>query len=362
MINFPNKKAIGPVVTTVLLLVVAVVAVVGFNTWFTQYSSTTFVNVEQKSEKGNVLSVQGLIGDTLYLKSDNELNLSLLKVTDKNGVKMCGFDSSVEVNSSGLVGWWDLNQNDSGANGITDMSGNGNDGTVTSATFKNGANCYPFEDGCYEFDGVDDVIIISNEANFDFEKNEPFSMKMWFKTDSSAIQTLIGKGFNTIGLSGYLILATPTNLNVYLTNTWSSNAITKSMGMSYNDGDWHYIATTYDGSSTNAGLKLYIDGVNIDNGGLDTLTGTILNNEPLRIGNRGGTGPSPFNGSIDDVKIYNRALSANEIEQSYWSAIIHKETGINKIDLSICNLIKGDEYNILAFSNNNQIDYNLIAK
>jgi hypothetical protein len=71
---------------------------------------------------------------------------------------------------------------------------------------------------------------------------------------------------------------------------------------------------TYDGSSKAKGLKLYIDGkpaeVEITH---DTLTDTIRTSKPLRIGRRSPS--APFRGMIDEVRIYDRELTAAEIEQ-----------------------------------------------
>jgi prepilin-type N-terminal cleavage/methylation domain-containing protein len=75
------------------------------------------------------------------------------------------------------------------------------------------------------------------------------------------------------------------------------------------DGSWHHIAATYDGSS----MKLYLDGVlrwQKDQ------TGTI-NTAEGETGFIGGEGTSSFSGLVDDIRIYDRALTAVEIQQRY---------------------------------------------
>ena len=57
-----QKKAISPVVATALLLVVAVVAVVGFQSWFTTYQSGINTKVEQQSNAGSALTIERLEG------------------------------------------------------------------------------------------------------------------------------------------------------------------------------------------------------------------------------------------------------------------------------------------------------------
>lgn len=77
-----DKKGLGPVVGTALLLVVAVAAVVGFQSWFSEYSSTLFTDaeVESNSALANPVEVDRLIGNTLYLVNNNPENISVDKI------------------------------------------------------------------------------------------------------------------------------------------------------------------------------------------------------------------------------------------------------------------------------------------
>ncbi len=88
-----NKKAISPVVATALLLVVAVVAVVGFQSWFTTYQSGINTKVEQQSNAGSVLTIERLessANGTLYLKNAGTENVTVssFKVL-KDGATQC---------------------------------------------------------------------------------------------------------------------------------------------------------------------------------------------------------------------------------------------------------------------------------
>ena len=79
------------------------------------------------------------------------------------------------------------------------------------------------------------------------------------------------------------------------------------------DTDWHHLAGTFDGTTG----RLYLDGV--ATGTPDTSGSLVTNNLNLYIGRN--TDPDVattyFNGLIDDVRIYNRALSAQEVKQLY---------------------------------------------
>jgi len=96
-----NIKAISPVVATALLLVVAVIAVVGFQTWFNSYQSGLNAKVEQQSNTGANILVERLENETLYLKNAGTENVSVteIKITDSNQNKIdCKENSSKKGN------------------------------------------------------------------------------------------------------------------------------------------------------------------------------------------------------------------------------------------------------------------------
>ena len=76
---------------------------------------------------------------------------------------------------------------------------------------------------------------------------------------------------------------------------------------------WQHVAATYDGSKTPEGMRIYVDGIEQELAGLLDLVGNRLPQRyPLRIGASGSTKPN-FQGSIDDVRIYDRVLEPEEI-------------------------------------------------
>ena len=124
----------------------------------------------------------------------------------------------------------------------------------------------------------------------------------WIKTTQTGIQYIID---HDVYYGGSLILS-----NGALEFNHSGATTTAITSTKVNDGTWHFVAMTFDG----AYVRLYIDGA---------LQGTFygpslgfLSFEDLYIGERGNNG-NFFNGSIDDVRIYNRALSSSEITALY---------------------------------------------
>ena len=77
---------------------------------------------------------------------------------------------------------------------------------------------------------------------------------------------------------------------------------------SYNDGQWHHGVVTFDGSI----LRLYIDGVQITTLSTSSIPETTGNN-PLKIGANSRIASNLFTGSIDEVGVWNRALTNTEI-------------------------------------------------
>lgn len=80
-----------------------------------------------------------------------------------------------------------------------------------------------------------------------------------------------------------------------------------------NDGDWHHVAFTYNSS----GMNIYIDGSSISNSVDVTPLTTATDNFLIGARRISGTLSKYFNGSIDEVAIFNKALSASKIQQIY---------------------------------------------
>ncbi len=79
-------------------------------------------------------------------------------------------------------------------------------------------------------------------------------------------------------------------------------------------GDWHHVALVYDGSGKAAGLRLFVNGKKFETEVVrDTLAGPIKNDAPLRVGSK--TLGTPYIGQIDDLRLYDRMLTPDQIDQ-----------------------------------------------
>ncbi|MBI3380289.1 LamG domain-containing protein [Candidatus Gottesmanbacteria bacterium] len=208
-----------------------------------------------------------------------------------------------------LVAYWPF---DSDKDLITayDMSGNNNISGSTSTVFTTGKI-----GKARLFNGWDSSIWVSNKLNFSFERTNPFTIESWIKyAETDKESTIFSKMENEHGNRGYEFFINKNNqLGVYLINTWSDNAIYVYGQTPVNNNLWHHVAMTYDGSSKAQGVKIYLDGKEqLSNISVDSLKDGIQNDVFPNIGSRAG-GNYIYNGIIDEVRIYNYALTPDKV-------------------------------------------------
>lgn len=186
----------------------------------------------------------------------------------------------------------------------TDSTGNGNTGTVTSATYTSSGKI----NGGYDFDGSNDYIDIDGIQTY-VKKTEDYTVSLWFKADtpndSGGVIFQSGTGAtdrNVIRLAGNSLVG-----NIY-TGSWINNNIGST---SFTDtSSWHHIVMIRDSSSNS--VTVYLDDSLItgnDNNGGASSSGAI-------IGANTGTS-NHFNGKIDEIGIWSRKLISSEVTQLY---------------------------------------------
>jgi len=218
---------------------------------------------------------------------------------------------------SGLVGYWNFNE---GSGTIAyDSSTYNDDGTIHGASWTNGKI-----NGALSFDGVDDYIDCGNNEALD--PTQGATIEAWVKfnqlpSDADHIMEIASRS----GGGTDLDLQTETdNLFKFFIGPGAPN-----VAVSNTEADtskWYHIAGTYEASSN---IKIYVDGVLEDT----VSTGVTRDANPNKfcIGQSGFWDGRFFNGTIDEVKIYDRALSAEEIEAEYISVSISPPS--NAIDI-----------------------------
>lgn len=197
--------------------------------------------------------------------------------------------------SVGLVAYYPLNNN------TNDESTNGNHGIPYG--------CVTFEQGisgqAARFDGINTFILVSDDPSL---RLNTFTISAWVNPDA-----IVG---------GNRILEKGNSNSYWLDINPYARAIIGFFDGIYHDllstvtiasGSWYFIAGTYDGGF----LKIYINGVL--NNSMAITSVLYQNNEPLIIGWKyNGIVADHFSGLIDEVRIYNRALSEAEIQALYY--------------------------------------------
>lgn len=215
---------------------------------------------------------------------------------------------------SGLVAKYYFNGN------ANDESVNSNNGTVSGATLTND-RC-DNANSAYSFDGINDRITVPHSELINFENNQDFTFSIWVKSDSTQpISTWIDNYFID-KWNDYLNQPYPYALRLYNQSTGSSNGLVYcarwdgscNHGSSVtsihkvNDRSFHHIVFMKQGNN----LYLYFDG-QLDGNVNDNSICSTKNTNPLIIGSS-TPGGNPFKGSLDDIRIYNRALTQLEID------------------------------------------------
>ena len=204
-----------------------------------------------------------------------------------------------------LVGEWTFDQDNA-----DDSSGFGNDGSL-----EGGLDVTDFHDGvmgrAVEFNGSSnyikvDSVVVSNPTSL--------TITSWFKKqgEGSNYECVLHQGSDTsIGSSAYWM---GVDLNDYLTATigartgvgWAAGRTTTKTVL----GEWNYLVASWNGSI----VKVYING---EYNRQYTLTTYSSINTPTRMGASSDSSNYQFNGSIDDVRIYTKALTSAQIQQHY---------------------------------------------
>lgn len=233
-----------------------------------------------------------------------------------------------EYNKGKPIGYWKFDE--CAGETIYDSSGKGNNGQLylgTSGTTATGT-CASSSDSFWyngrdgkrnaagDFDSFDNAVIITDNSLFDFTSSDDFTFSMWFKTNHGSTETLIEKRETSGSNRGYTLWIAAGGgggdfgfqLNDNSTNSFSN------YGAGYDDDEWHHVILTVAFSSNTA--NVYVDGINVGNNiDISSVTGDITNNEDLLIGEH--ISNFEWNGLIDEVKIFNYALTAEQVKTEY---------------------------------------------
>ena len=218
------------------------------------------------------------------------------------------------------VAYWKMDDNAANTT-VVDSSGNGHNGTFNDATGNPNTDAHDTTgkiNGALTFDGTDDYITFPDDP--DYESDTEGAIVAWIKIDSTgSYQTIYGYG-DSAGTNDFLAFQTTTTeqLTINIRIGGTNNRIDSVQ--TFNTDTWYHVAVVSDGSTN---TDLYIDGQNVSTtifGGsegkwFDDVASVV---ELATIGAlRRSSIASYFDGSIDNVMIFDEALSEDEIQTLY---------------------------------------------
>ncbi len=261
-----------------------------------------------------IVSVEDALGcmanDSTYV---NIINLQIAQndttifAGESIGLSIMGGDSA-NINN-GLVAWYPFNGN------ANDESGNGNNGNVYGSSLS--VDRFGNENGCYSFNGAENYIYINASSSLNTATNLSTTINTWVN--------VMDYNYDNPSLIYYGVdYSQPTFCNIiddslvraanYLWqlpygNCYSSTKIIPN--------EWYFVSYVYD--KQNSLIKVYVNGV-FENQTSYTVTNPV--NPHLEFGRDPyGGGSQFFNGKLDDIRIFNRALTDNEIQKLYFEGL-----------------------------------------
>jgi hypothetical protein len=209
--------------------------------------------------------------------------------------------SLVNWNSS-LVGWWRFNEIVGGTN-IEDFSGNSNNGTFNGNTTSN-ITVGKFGNAL-KLNGVDDYVSLFSIPAITLNGN--YSITGWFNANNvMGKKTLFSQTLSSNDCAIFVI----NNSYLQASHYDGKNYIAPKNSSVLSNNTWYFFAYTYSNGSSN----LYIN--TVLNTSIPSIFG-LVSETPGTFFGQATNGNNKFNGSIDEVRIYNRNISHDEINASY---------------------------------------------
>lgn len=217
---------------------------------------------------------------------------------------------------NGLVGYWPFCGN------ANDASGNNNNGTVNGATLT--TDRFGNANSAYSFDGVNDYIEVLSNSALSMQQSGTISCWFFKPNYNSRYEALVVKeGVYNNNQCNYKFQLSFGNEMAFAADPRGVTGCNNVNGCYPNyltTGTWHQVI----GVITPQSLKFYMDGVLYGDTTILSSNNLVTNNLPLSFGRLPFIDPTLignermyFDGKLDDIAIYNRALSASEVQQLY---------------------------------------------
>ena len=256
--------------------------------------------------------------------------------------------------TDGLVGYWALDE----TTGLVanDTSGSGINGTMLNGLDAENDSVSGMINGAISFDGTDDMINLGD--NYDDISN--LTVAAWVNAGGfNTLNGILGKEVGGASSSSFVLragdAALPSNQLQWVVVDSALTRYKLDSNVFMNTGEWYHVVATHD---TTGRVALYVNGtLSVESAGVTN--GTINNGtQDLIIGNNSLGGGRYWTGAIDDVRIYNRVLTLNEIQQLYYYGL---SNGLGDVDNGCASpaaeegeMIYNADFNVMQYCNGEQ--------
>ena len=186
-----------------------------------------------------------------------------------------------------------------------DLSTSGNDGSQTTAASQ--PTWSSADGGVYDFDGVDDSIDLPSFTGI----SASFTVAAWIRSDLfSGVITVLDSRNDTAPNDGFYFGFIGSKVWNIVDAGASAGNTQSTTSLSTNQ--WYHIASTWAGGN----ILVYVNGAD-DNGSPTSLAGTLSITDAAAVGVNTSSGTDFFDGDLDDVRVYDAALTAAQIGAIY---------------------------------------------
>ena len=261
-----------------------------------------------KAINGTISSFNGLMDDVrIYNRA---LSASEMKQLYKLPQTVSPNVSPINDLTNGLVGYWTFDGQDMLSN-IRDRSGNSNNAVLVGSTATSTFQASGVHGQAIRFDGATTYATAPDSSTLD--QDGSFSVSLWIRPENftNTYNTLVYKG--AFGGDENYFISTTSGGEIYFEyrRTGGYDGFTSS-GAGLTVNNWKHITVTFEDLATN-NIKIYVDGVSVLSS--TSANEPLVDNSPLLIGTDYDT--REYKGVEDDLRVYNRALSATEVNQLY---------------------------------------------
>lgn len=284
-----NKSTYIPPINIWTHIVATVSASGVYNLYANDQLVQTVTGYQYQTQTPNELSIGNFGSVEYYQGSIDDVRIYDYALTDSQ-IKQ---HYNAGLNRLGLVAQWGMDE----GSGIKAYDSQGtNDGTLTNmdatTVWQTSSNC--ISGGCLSFDGVNDYVLTTGYTH----SFPAISLSAWFKTSQATNGGIVGVKYSP------LLIISGGRITFY-----DGGNLTSPTSPLYNNNTWHYVVGTQDGTTGN----IYVDGRIV----ATNVTSITYPYNGIYIGDNPNNANLFFGGSIDNVRIYSRALSADEIANQY---------------------------------------------